>query len=91
MSLLIRTLFAWSVLRFCAPATAVAVAPRLSAVQNKTYDYIIVGGGLSGLVVANRLTENKNGMSPLVPQCTQECTVLANVPSIGSSHRKWGD
>jgi NAD kinase len=25
---------------------------------NKNYDYIIAGGGTSGLVVANRLTEN---------------------------------
>lgn len=27
------------------------------------YDYIIVGGGVSGLVVANRLTEEPNGTS----------------------------
>jgi ribulose 1,5-bisphosphate synthetase/thiazole synthase len=26
--------------------------------SNRTYDYVIVGGGTSGLVVANRLSEN---------------------------------
>jgi GMC oxidoreductase len=29
-----------------------------SAVKDQTYDYVIVGGGLTGLVVANRLTED---------------------------------
>jgi len=28
-------------------------------VHGKTYDYIIVGGGTSGLVVANRLSRDK--------------------------------
>lgn len=29
---------------------------------NDTYDYIIVGGGLTGLVVANRLSQNSQSM-----------------------------
>jgi hypothetical protein len=30
------------------------------SIDGKTFDYIIVGGGLTGLVVANRLSENKD-------------------------------
>jgi ribulose 1,5-bisphosphate synthetase/thiazole synthase len=40
---------------------AVPAEPRLDPVDEKEHDYIVVGGGLSGLVVANRLTGNQNG------------------------------
>lgn len=39
------------------PAASSNVVSR-AAVANTTYDYVIVGGGLTGLVVANRLTED---------------------------------
>ncbi|KAI4624778.1 uncharacterized protein J4E87_005257 [Alternaria ethzedia] len=39
-------------------AVAGVSAIHITAPLNQTYDYIIVGGGTSGLTVANRLTEN---------------------------------
>ncbi|KAF1846286.1 GMC oxidoreductase [Cucurbitaria berberidis CBS 394.84] len=38
---------------------SVFVSPVLGAAATQQYDYVIVGGGITGLVVANRLTEDK--------------------------------
>ena len=49
---------------FCALTRSLHLDPRdLNAPFLPCYDYIIVGGGISGLVVANRLTEDPNGRS----------------------------
>lgn len=39
-------------------AVSFFVCTTLAQQDTSTYDYIIVGGGTSGLTVANRLTEN---------------------------------
>lgn len=46
----------------------VPLAARANIVDNHSdleekYDYVIIGGGTSGLTVANRLTENPDGKS----------------------------
>lgn len=48
---------------FAAPTTA-KFAKRHATELGDAYDYVIVGGGLSGLVVANRLTEDPDGGYP---------------------------
>lgn len=42
----------------CSPLTAAQQVLREPGATKDSYAYIIVGGGLTGLVVANRLTEN---------------------------------
>lgn len=51
-----------------------------------TADYIIVGGGTAGLVVANRLTENPNvHVLVLEAGLDQADNILVNVPAFFSS------
>lgn len=45
-----------------APGLATIVSPRTAS--DTTYDFIIAGGGISGLTVADRLTEDPSGETP---------------------------
>ena len=43
-----------------AMATEAAVTSDYNSIAGRNFDYVIVGGGLTGLTVANRLTEDNN-------------------------------
>jgi hypothetical protein len=49
---------------------AVILSPVLGAAAKPQYDYVIVGGGVTGLIVANRITEDKSStyFGPCFPQ-----------------------
>jgi ribulose 1,5-bisphosphate synthetase/thiazole synthase len=49
--------------------TASVQASSAEPLLNGTYDYVIVGGGTSGLTVADRLTENGKRTTPLSSPC----------------------
>jgi hypothetical protein len=61
---------------------ATALLSGVEAVQSQAeqyiYDYIVVGGGVTGLVVANRLTEDKN--SKLISGFLVSSTVFSPIP-----------
>lgn len=63
-------------------------------VQGKTFDYVVVGGGLAGLVVAGRLSEDEDVsvrrvcfLSPVRPLGADEQTLVPCVT--GARHRSW--
>ena len=68
-----RPLLPWAGLLICATLAAAVAIPQETTGSHdaagipssdgyeQEFDYIIVGGGLTGLVVANRLTEDPQG------------------------------
>ncbi|KAK0437905.1 aryl-alcohol oxidase [Desarmillaria tabescens] len=68
-------------LLFLAPVCSAAIYERLTDIPTQDFDYIIVGGGTAGNVLANRLTEQKN-TSVLVLEAGQSTTdvLLSQVP-----------
>lgn len=66
--------------RMAAPPDAVAPAVPNTPASTRTYDYIIVGGGAAGCVLANRLTEDPTKSVLLLEAGPHDTTFYLSVP-----------
>lgn len=55
-----------------APQKRTTTLDNGAQVNGKTYDYIVVGGGLAGSVLAKRLTEGQAGRTVLVVEAGED-------------------
>jgi hypothetical protein len=60
---------------------SVILSPVVAASVSQEYDYVIIGGGITGLVVANRLSEDKSSTSnALVPTTNTNVSCFLQSP-----------
>ncbi|KAI0344621.1 aryl-alcohol oxidase [Trametopsis cervina] len=89
----------WSI----AAAAITITSPVLAAIHESAstlptynYDYVVVGGGIAGAVVANRLSENSNTQVLLLEAGGRRDNILLQAPMLGlgiptNSTLEWGD
>lgn len=64
----------------CGSCVVQSAKPAYSAKHGETYDFVIIGGGTAGLVVANRLSENPNHTVLVIEYGSLEDNITINVP-----------
>ncbi|KAF3029630.1 hypothetical protein E8E12_000135 [Didymella heteroderae] len=85
MAPILRRTFALLAAFHAVLAVPTASSDNVSSIKGKSFDYVIVGGGLTGLVVANRLSEDES-RSVLVletGQITEDINTI--IPTLGNN------
>lgn len=59
--------------------------------MNNAYDYVIVGAGSAGCVLASRLSEDPNTSVCLIEAGKKDKSAFIHAPVGGSRHRSLGD
>ncbi|KAL6712127.1 hypothetical protein ACN47E_000004 [Coniothyrium glycines] len=85
MSLLFKALFFFSPFVPNNPTSAPGSSNGEPDVGGKTFDYIIVGGGLTGLTVANRLSEDSTRTVLVIENGYKIDDVTTQIPSFANS------
>lgn len=71
-----------ALLHFCSKPVEASPYPFHNQSAGRVYDYVIVGGGPGGLIMANRLTEQANVTVAVIEAGTWAETVVGNLTEV---------
>ena len=70
-------LLLWGLAVHCSPMATTQRSYRKDGTEiDRAYDYVIIGGGTSGNVIANRLTEDPKSQLKIPSHLTLHCSCL---------------